>query len=139
MPTDTMNQFGPGNSQLERYATRFSAVEINTSFYRPHRRMTYERWADSTPAHFRFSVICPKLITHELRLRGAMSAFDEFIAQVTGLGPRLGCLLVQLPPRLALDSATVRRFAVKCVQGMTVTLRSKPVMHPGSSLRPSSS
>ena len=34
---------GEGESMLARYATRFSAVEINSSFYRPHQQRTYER------------------------------------------------------------------------------------------------
>ncbi len=57
-----------GGSHLERYARRLNAVEINSSFYRPHQRKTYERWAQSTPADFRFSVKVPKAITHEARL-----------------------------------------------------------------------
>src|SRR4051812_37784091 len=60
--------FGAGTSQLARYATRFRAVEINSSFYRPHRWQTYERWALSTPSDFAFSVKLPQTITHELRL-----------------------------------------------------------------------
>ena len=47
-------------------------VEIDSSFYRPHRRQTYERWAESTPATFAFSVKLPKAITHERRLMRAM-------------------------------------------------------------------
>ncbi|EGH32463.1 hypothetical protein PSYJA_27274, partial [Pseudomonas syringae pv. japonica str. M301072] len=30
---------------MQRYASRFNAVEINSSFYRPHRAETYARWA----------------------------------------------------------------------------------------------
>ena len=33
----------------ERYADRFACVEINSSFYRPHRPSTYARWAASVP------------------------------------------------------------------------------------------
>lgn len=42
--------FMEGESVLARYGTRFGAVEINSSFYRPHRTGTYERWAASVPA-----------------------------------------------------------------------------------------
>ena len=85
-------------------------MEIDTSFYRPHRRETYARWADSTPARFRFAVKLPKAITHERKLVDAMSPLDEFLAQVVGLGDKLGCLVVQLPPSLAFDAGTVERF-----------------------------
>ena len=52
--------FPAEGSHLERYAQRFDAVEIDTSFYRPHRRETYERWAASTPEGFRLRSSCPR-------------------------------------------------------------------------------
>ncbi|MDH6168211.1 uncharacterized protein YecE (DUF72 family) [Variovorax boronicumulans] len=110
LPRALWPEFPAEGSHLERYAQRFDAVEIDTSFYRPHRRETYERWATSTPDGFRFAVKLPKTITHERRLAGAMPAFDEFLAQAEGLGDRLGCLVVQLPPSLAFDADVVLRF-----------------------------
>ena len=86
------------------------ATEINSSFYRPHRARTYEKWAESTPPDFRFSVKLPKTITHELRLAGAESDLDAFLADATALGERFGCLLVQLPPKLELDVDVAARF-----------------------------
>src|SRR5947209_4980281 len=65
------HRFAEVGSHLQRYATLFKAVEINSCFYRPHRRTTYERWAASVPDTFRFAVKLPKAITHELRLVGA--------------------------------------------------------------------
>ena len=102
--------FDDGGSLLERYATRFDASEINSSFHRPHRRETYARWADTVPAHFRFSAKLPRTITHEQRLRGALPLLDDFLAQAGGLGDRLGCLLVQLPPSLAFDARVAGTF-----------------------------
>ena len=37
--------FAREGTHLQRYASRFDAVEINSSFYRSHKRETYERWA----------------------------------------------------------------------------------------------
>jgi len=110
LPGAHRDRFATGDSHLARYATRLPAVEINSSFHRPHRRETYERWAASTPPTFRFSAKCPKTVTHELRLRNAMPALDAFLAQAAGLGPKLGCLLIQLPPSLGFDAALARRF-----------------------------
>lgn len=95
---------------LQRYATRFDAVEINSSFYRPHRRATYARWADSVPGDFRFSVKLPKTITHDLHLRGSGPLLDRFMHEVAGLGPKLGGLLVQLPPGLVFDPRSASTF-----------------------------
>jgi uncharacterized protein YecE (DUF72 family) len=99
-----------GGSHLERYARRFNAVEINSSFYRPHQRKTYERWAQSTPSSFRFSVKAPKAITHERQLADCGALLDRFAAEVAGLGDKLGVLLVQLPPKLALEKRVAGRF-----------------------------
>ena len=110
LPRPAWPQFAAAGSHLERYASRFGAVEINSSFYRPHRPATYARWAASVPAGFRFAVKLPRRITHELRLRGALGALDGFLAEATALGERLGCLLVQLPPSLTLDPAAAAGF-----------------------------
>ncbi|MFC4426502.1 DUF72 domain-containing protein [Deinococcus navajonensis] len=102
--------FDPGGSVLQRYSTRFSAVEINSSFYRPHRRSTYERWADSVPEPFRFSVKVPRAITHQARLHDVQDLLRTFLGQTSGLGEKLGALLIQLPPSLAFDEAAATAF-----------------------------
>ncbi|HEX8274608.1 MAG TPA: DUF72 domain-containing protein [Longimicrobiaceae bacterium] len=110
LPREAQPHFPAEGTHLERYGGRFPAVEINTSFYRPHRPATYARWAASVPAGFRFSVKLPKAITHGLRLRGAADALDAFLAEAGALGDRLGCVLVQLPPSLELDADAAGAF-----------------------------
>lgn len=102
--------FGDGDSMLARYATRFDTVEINSSFYRPHRPQTYERWAASVPGSFRFSAKVPRSITHDARLVDAQPLLERFIGEVAHLGAKLGGLLVQLPPSLAFDPTVADRF-----------------------------
>ena len=111
LPRAHWGRFAPRDSHLASYASRLPAVEINSSFYRPHRRETYTRWAASTPPDFRSSVKCPKTITHELRLADAMPAAERLLEQVAGLGTKLGCVLLQLPPSLPFDAPQFRRFA----------------------------
>lgn len=103
LPTAVQGDFDAQGSHLQRYADRLNACEINSSFHRPHSRATYARWADSVPQDFRFCVKLPKTISHERRLLGCAPLLDDFLAQAGGLGSRLGCLLVQLPPSLAFD------------------------------------
>ncbi|WP_367382344.1 DUF72 domain-containing protein [Stenotrophomonas cyclobalanopsidis] len=110
LPSAYAGDFGEGQSALQRYATRFSRVEINSSFYRPHKPETYARWAQAVPAHFRFSVKMPQAISHETGLRGAAPLLDPFIHAVNHLGDRLGALLLQLPPRLAFDARVASTF-----------------------------
>jgi uncharacterized protein YecE (DUF72 family) len=102
--------FAGCGSHLARYAQRLNAVEINSSFYRPHRRTTYQRWAASVPEDFAFAVKAPRAITHELRLAGAEAALERFLGEATGLGSKLGVLLFQLPPSLAFDARIARAF-----------------------------
>ncbi|HLL19846.1 MAG TPA: DUF72 domain-containing protein, partial [Rubrivivax sp.] len=102
--------FGTGDSVLARYATRFNAVEINSSFYRSHRQATYRRWADTVPNDFRFSLKLPKLITHEHRLQQCESALDQFVDECSGLGDKLAGVLVQLPPSLRFDAPVAATF-----------------------------
>lgn len=104
LPKDAQGAFAPEGSHLERYASRLNAVEINSSFYRPHKPATYARWAASVPPAFRFSVKLPKAITHERRLGDCQDLLDTFLTEAGQLGEKLGCLLVQLPPSLALQT-----------------------------------
>ena len=107
---DAAAEFPEEGSHLERYAAVFPAVEINSSFYRPHQPSTYARWAASVPADFRFSVKLPKTISHEARLCGAGALLDRFAGEVNHLGGKLGCVLVQLPPKGIFDEAVARDF-----------------------------
>lgn len=97
-------------TQLERYAQHFRAVEINSSFHRSHRRATYERWSASVPDSFRFSVKMPKAITHEKRLVDVNEPLRKFLSEISGLGHKLGCVLVQLPPSVEFDVQVVEVF-----------------------------
>lgn len=110
LPRAEQHRFPPEGTHLHRYATRLPAVEINSSFYRPHRPSTYARWADAVPDGFRFSVKLPRAITHVARLVGAEAPLEAFLTEVSSLGPKLGCLLVQLPPSLAFDSTAAGAF-----------------------------
>jgi uncharacterized protein YecE (DUF72 family) len=97
-------------SHLERYANRLPCVEVNSSFHRPHRRTTWERWAAATPDDFRFAVKAPKAVTHTAKLVNTGGALLEFFDAVQGLGDKLGPVLIQLPPKLAFDEGLAQEF-----------------------------
>ena len=110
IPRESADAFGSAGSHLERYARVLSAVEINSTFHRPHRATTYARWAASVPAGFRFCLKAPKAITHAARLADCGPLLDAFLAETAPLGSRLDCLLFQLPPKLAYDARTAGVF-----------------------------
>lgn len=110
IPRAVAAQFPPEGSSLQRYSAVFDAAEINSTFHRPHRQDTYQRWADSTPPEFRFAVKLAKTITHAARLSGVESLLDAFFTDAALLGERLGPLLVQLPPSLAFEPEVAGAF-----------------------------
>jgi uncharacterized protein YecE (DUF72 family) len=103
-------RFGTGPSHLARYATQFTAVEINSSFYRSHQPTTYARWAEATPDPFRFAIKAPRDITHTRRLLDSGELLDRFFAEVRALDSKLGPVLVQLPPSLDFNPITAAVF-----------------------------
>jgi uncharacterized protein YecE (DUF72 family) len=110
IPRQQQRRFPEGDSHLERFARALPAVEINSTFYRPHRAETFERWAGAVPRAFRFSVKLPREITHDARLAAGSKPLTEFLATLEPLGAKLGCLLVQLAPSHAFDARVARRF-----------------------------
>jgi uncharacterized protein YecE (DUF72 family) len=95
-----------------RFASRaFSSIEINGSFYSLMRPESYRAWYAATPDDFVFSVKGSRYITHMLRLQKAESALANFFASgLLCLGPKLGPILWQLPPRLRFDPKVLRDF-----------------------------
>ena len=90
---------------LEWFADRFQVVEVNNTFYRLPPPDTFRTWAERTPADF---VIVPKVsryLTHIKRLKDPEEPVKRFLDHAAPLGAKLGPLLVQLPPNLAVDVA----------------------------------
>lgn len=110
VPKPHAQAFPSEGSHLERYAARFPAVEINSSFYRPHRPTTYARWAATVPPGFRFAVKVPRELTHDRRLVDPGETLQRFLGEAGTLGEALGPLLIQLPPSLQYDAGVASGF-----------------------------
>ncbi len=110
IPAIDRPSFPEDGSALQRYAAVMPCVEVNFSFYRPHRRSTWERWAASVPDGFRFSIKIPKEISHVRRLADGTDALDRFLGEAGGLGDKLSIILLQLPPSLAFDASLAAAF-----------------------------
>jgi uncharacterized protein YecE (DUF72 family) len=80
---------------LRYYSGRFPSVELNSTGYRLPAEDQFRRWADQTPAGFRFAV---KMNAHQVR---AAAAFEE---RVRLLGDHLG------PVRVLVASARDEGF-----------------------------
>jgi uncharacterized protein YecE (DUF72 family) len=110
IPGQAAAHFASGGSHLERYSQSFNSCEINSSFYRPHKKETWERWARSVPAGFRFSVKAPRTITHEAKLNCSSEVLSAFLEQINCLHEKLGPVLLQLPPSLEFDYSRATQF-----------------------------
>jgi uncharacterized protein YecE (DUF72 family) len=126
IPRGIADQFPEQGTGLERYASIFRATEINSSFHRPHRQSTWERWRDSVPDAFRFSVKLPKAITHLRKLVNCSDDLDDFVLQASALGEKLAVLLVQLPPKLVFDKAVAEGFFLTLVQRTHAAVACEP-------------
>lgn len=110
IPANVADEFPAAGSALERYASLFATVEINSSFHRSHRPVTWARWAASVPDGFRFAAKLAKIITHQKKLVDCEQEIRAFGEEVAGLGDKLGVVLVQLPPKLAFDADIAEKF-----------------------------
>jgi uncharacterized protein YecE (DUF72 family) len=90
---------------LEHYADRFQVVEVNNAFYRLPEASTFEAWARRTPDDFVVAVKASRYLTHIKRLADPAEPVGRFMERATHLGPKLGPVLLQLPPNLSADLA----------------------------------
>jgi uncharacterized protein YecE (DUF72 family) len=104
IPKAAASNFPSEGSGLQRYASVFRGVEINSTFYRRHRQSTFERWAVSVPDAFRFALKIPKEVSHTQAMKEIGEPFETFLEDIAPLGPKRGPLLCQLPPSLAFDA-----------------------------------
>jgi uncharacterized protein YecE (DUF72 family) len=84
---------------LREYARRLTTIEGNTTFYAVPAAKTIESWIEQSPETFRFCFKIPKAISHEGKLIDSIERAQEFVNVVRPLGPRLGPMFLQLPPR----------------------------------------
>ncbi|HEY0010464.1 MAG TPA: DUF72 domain-containing protein [Candidatus Paceibacterota bacterium] len=102
-----------GYNELRFFSEHFSSVENNSSFYRISKESTYKTWDRMTPEGFTFSLKLNRFITHihRLNLTEAVRERIDYILTTTQiLGPKLGAIVVQLPPSFKQDLARVDTF-----------------------------
>ncbi len=112
---------------LGYYTARFQTVEVNNTFYRLPERATFARWAERTPADFVMAVKFSRYLTHYKRLRDPREPVQRFCAHAGALGSKLGPVLVQLPPDLAVDAERLRQTLTEFPPGTRVAVEPR---HP---------
>jgi uncharacterized protein YecE (DUF72 family) len=93
----------PQSGWFAYYASQFTTVEINNSFYRLPDRETFAAWRARAPGDFVYAVKASRYITHMKKLTKPALPLRRVFAQAAGLGATLGPVLYQLPPQMRLD------------------------------------
>ncbi len=93
----------PSRSWLPFYAQKFSAVEVNYSFYRLPQPKTYGKWFAQTPKGFLFALKASRFLTHVKRLKDAQDSLQTFLENAASLGEKRGPIFFQLPPSFKID------------------------------------
>ena len=100
----------PTTAWLRAYARRFSTVELNNSFYRLPSEDTFAGWREQAPRGFLFAVKASRFLTHIKRLRDPEEPLQRLLTHAKPLGPALGPLLYQIPPRWFPDPERLETF-----------------------------
>jgi uncharacterized protein YecE (DUF72 family) len=107
----------PASAMLHYYASRFSAVEVNNSFYRIPTEKVLAAWAAQVDPDFQFILKASRRITHFHRLTDKDGSLGFFEQAVAPLRSRLGPILFQLPPTFESDPDRLTSFLQKLPAG----------------------
>ena len=110
--------------KLHYFAEQFPIVEVNSTFYRLPAPSVAASWVKRTPSRFRFAAKFPQTITHDLKLVGADQELARFLAVVAPIrdAGRFAAALLQLPPSLPFEPATVRAFYASLPRDLPVAV-----------------
>jgi uncharacterized protein YecE (DUF72 family) len=107
---------------LEYYAERFRAVELNITFYRLPPPATFAEWASRVPDDFVFAVKASRYLTHLRRLIEPEEPVERLMDGASRLGPKLGPVLLQLPPGMRAAPDRLDRTLAAFPSGVRVAL-----------------
>jgi uncharacterized protein YecE (DUF72 family) len=110
----------PQRRWFEHTLAHFVTVELNVSFYRLPKREVFAGWLARSPDDAIITVKASRYITHVKRLRHTGPSVELLMERASALGPKLGPILIQLPPDLTVD-----------LEGLAATLDAFP---PGARL-----
>lgn len=93
----------PQKRWFEYYASQFSSVEVNATFYRSFKDQTYLNWRQRAPLGFGYVLKAPRLITHRKYLVEVEADIQTFYHSCTLLEEKFEMILLQVAPNMAYD------------------------------------
>jgi len=124
----------PSSEFLRLYGKVFDLVEIDNTFYRSPKPEVAAEWRDDVPDGFRFALKFPRKITHELLFTNADKPQEWFFAAIERLKPKVGPLVLQLPP--SASYAQLHGPLFEFLDGLPKTFRYAVEFRHGSWMQP---
>jgi uncharacterized protein YecE (DUF72 family) len=115
----------PTSRWLDFYSQCFDTVEVNNAFYRLPAAGVFERWRDTTPAGFEMAVKASSYLTHNKRLRDPEDPVARFMERAVHLGPKLGPVLLQLPPTMRVETGRLEETLASFPAGVRVAVEAR--------------
>jgi uncharacterized protein YecE (DUF72 family) len=91
----------PASQWLSMYASIFTTLELNATFYRLPTAQAAAGWRAQTPEGFRFVAKGSRFLTHMKRLTDTGVGLERFFTPLRALGDKLDAVLWQLPPQMS--------------------------------------
>ncbi len=99
--TDWCGSFYPDRIEpgdmIRAYSGKLHTVEIDSTWYRMPSPKMVEGWRSKTPEGFIFSAKVPRVISHDKYLEGCETDLNGFVSVMSGLGEKLGPMILQFP------------------------------------------
>ncbi|MGD2278794.1 MAG: DUF72 domain-containing protein [Candidatus Omnitrophota bacterium] len=106
------------SSWFKEYASSFSTVEINNTFYQLPEASTFKKWHDQASPDFIYAVKANRFITHMKKLKDPGKAVKRFLDRALLLKENLGPVLFQLPPHWRVNTERLDHFTDILPEGL---------------------
>jgi len=93
----------PKKRWFDYYASQFSAVEVNATFYRTFKDQTFHNWRERAPQGFGYVLKAPQLITHRKYLLDVDDNIHAFYQSCSLLQRKFEMILLQVAPNMPYD------------------------------------
>src|SRR3990167_5093092 len=100
----------PASKWLSFYANTFNSVELNVTFYRLAKKLTFEKCAKETGENFVFAIKGSRFITHVKKLNNIEDSVGLFFENAAGLGKKLKIVLWQFGANFKINSQRLMDF-----------------------------
>jgi uncharacterized protein YecE (DUF72 family) len=101
----------PQAKELEYASRQLGAIEINATFYSRQSPKSWEKWANTAPDGFQFTIKGSRFCVMRTRLSEGAEGIGNFFAQgFAALGPKLGPVMWQFAPRRKFDYDDIAKF-----------------------------